>query len=112
MADNTAAIFGISGIGGRALAERLQVAGGWRIVGVSRRRPPDMPEIEHAACDLTDEAATRAALARGTPATHLFFVTWSRQPTEAENCRINGAMLRHALEAVAAAHGFTWSVAR
>ena len=45
-----------------------------------------MPDIEHVACDLTDEASTRAALARATLATHLFFVTWSRQPTEAENC--------------------------
>lgn len=102
MTDNTAAIFGISGIGGRALAERLQAAGGWRIVGVSRHRPPDMPEIEHVACDLTDEASTRTALASATPATHLFFVTWSRQPTETGNCRVNGAMLRHALAATAA----------
>src|SRR5262245_2306116 len=78
MADNTAVIFGISGIGGRALADRLQAAGGWRVVGVSRHRPPDLPAIEHAACDLTDEASTREALASITPATHLFFVTWSR----------------------------------
>jgi len=103
MADNTAIIFGISGIGGRALADRLTAAGGWRVTGVSRHRPADMPDIEHVACDLTDAASTRAAVARATPATHLFFVTWSRQPTEAENCRVNGAMLRHALEAAAAA---------
>jgi nucleoside-diphosphate-sugar epimerase len=103
MADNVAVIFGISGIGGRALADRLRAAGGWHVVGVSRHRPPDMPAIEHVACDLTDEAATRAALARAAPATHLFFATWSRQPTEAENCRVNGAMIRHALEATAAA---------
>jgi len=103
MADNTAVIFGISGIGGRALAERLAAADGWYVVGVSRHRPPDMPSIEHVACDLTDEGSTRDALARAAPATHLFFATWSRQPTEAENCRVNGAMLRHALDATAAA---------
>ena len=42
MADNVAVIFGISGISGRALADRLHTAGGWHIVGVSRHRPADI----------------------------------------------------------------------
>jgi hypothetical protein len=31
--------------------------------------------------------------------THVFFCTWSRQTTEDENCVVNGAMLRHAIQA-------------
>lgn len=29
---------------------------------------------------------------------HLFFATWQRQETEAENCRVNGAMLQNTLD--------------
>ncbi len=46
-----------------------------------------------------DVAATRAALA-GLDISHVFFCTWARQDTEAENCRVNGAMLRNLLEAL------------
>lgn len=41
------------------------------------------------------EAATT-----GRGITHLFFSTWSRQPTEAENCAVNGAMLDTTLTAL------------
>jgi hypothetical protein len=40
-----------------------------------------------------------AALA-GEPITHVFFSTWMRQPTEAENIQVNSAMVRHLLDAV------------
>ena len=33
--------------------------------------------------------------------THVFFTAWLRQGNEAENCRVNGAMLRNLLAAVA-----------
>ena len=39
----------------------------------------------------------------GCGVTHLFFCTWSRQDTEAENIEVNGAMLRNVLDAVGAA---------
>jgi hypothetical protein len=51
------------------------------------------------AADVLDEAATQAAL-RDLDPTHLFFCTWSRQPTEPENCVVNSAMLRNVLVAV------------
>jgi nucleoside-diphosphate-sugar epimerase len=97
----TAIVFGITGIAGRAIAERLS-QGGWRVVGVSRHRPDDLPQIDHVAVDLHDAAATRSAL-QGVAAEHLYFTTWTRNATERENCRVNGAMLSNALEGVAAA---------
>jgi nucleoside-diphosphate-sugar epimerase len=49
--------------------------------------------------DLTDAGAVKQALAsRGI--THAFICTWSRQATEAENCKVNGAMLRNVVDAL------------
>jgi nucleoside-diphosphate-sugar epimerase len=101
MATRTALIFGITGIVGRAVADHLQSEGNWHVIGVSRHRPDDLPGVEHIACDLLDAAATRSALA-GHAATHVFYGTWMRQPGEAENCRVNGAMIDSALAASAA----------
>src|SRR5207249_1091664 len=70
----TAIVFGVTGIAGRAIAERL-TGQGWRIVGVSRHRPDDLPQVEHVAADLHDTAATAKALER-TAAEQLGF-TWS-----------------------------------
>jgi nucleoside-diphosphate-sugar epimerase len=44
------------------------------------------------AVDLRDEAAVQRALA-GSDVTHVFICTWLRQSTEAENVRVNGAMV-------------------
>jgi nucleoside-diphosphate-sugar epimerase len=52
--------------------------------------------------DVTDRPATLAALGGGA-FTHLFYATWARQANEAENQRVNGAMLRNVLDAVAGA---------
>ena len=103
-AENTALIFGISGIVGRNLAEHLTARGGWKIIGVSRSTHKDI-RIKGAkmiACDLQDAAASRKALRAANGATHLFFCTWARQANETENCRVNGAMLRAALEGACA----------
>ena len=101
MANRTAIIFGVTGIVGRALASQLRADGAWDVIGVSRKRPDDLPGIEHITCDLLDAASTRKALA-GRAATHLFYGTWMRQASEAENCRVNGAMIENALAAGAA----------
>jgi nucleoside-diphosphate-sugar epimerase len=49
-----------------------------------------------------DPPALRAALASLRP-THVFITTWMRQPTEAENIKVNGAMVRNLLDAVSPA---------
>jgi nucleoside-diphosphate-sugar epimerase len=94
-------IFGVSGIAGRAIAERLSSEKNWAVIGVSRHAPDDLPAVHHVACDLQDRNGCRDALANAPHATHAFFATWSRQADETENCRVNGEMFRNAIEAAA-----------
>ncbi len=58
-----------------------------------------IPGVRHIHADVHDPAALNDALA-GLDISHLFSATWQRQPTEAENCAVNGAMLRNTLEAL------------
>jgi nucleoside-diphosphate-sugar epimerase len=100
MSDRHALVVGVTGISGISLTQQL-VAGGWRVTGVSRRHV-GLEGAEHVAVDVTDTAATRAALA-GLYPTHLFFCTWSRQADEQSNIRVNGGMLSNVLAALAEA---------
>ena len=95
-----ALIAGVTGISGGNLA-RLLLSDGWRVAGLCRR-PDSLDErITPLVADLEDADAVSAAV-RGTAPTHIFFTTWSRRSTEAENCDVNGRMLRNLLDAVAA----------
>ncbi len=94
----TALIAGASGIVGGTLARHLH-ADGWDVVGIARRPSTD-EGVRSVAADLRDPAALRAALHETAP-THVFITTWMRQPTEAENIRVNGGMVRNLLDAVA-----------
>jgi len=94
---NTALIVGATGIAGAALAERL-VGDGWRVLGLARNPQPQQG-VSAIAADLLDEAGLAVALAGETPS-HVFITSWLRQKTEAENIRVNGAMVRNVLNAV------------
>jgi nucleoside-diphosphate-sugar epimerase len=96
----TALIAGVTGIVGNNLAQRL-VGQGWTVYGLARR-PEGLDGVIPVAADLMRPEALRAALA-GIDPTHIFLTTWMRQPTEAENCVVNGAMVRNLLEATARA---------
>jgi nucleoside-diphosphate-sugar epimerase len=96
-----ALILGVSGIVGRSLAERLLSRSDWQVVGVSRHGPSGLAGVRHLSVDLNDPAASKAVLSEAHP-THAFYATWSRQPDEPANCRVNGGMLRNALEGAAA----------
>lgn len=100
MSDKTALVVGVTGIQGGTLADHL-VADGWDVVGLARRANIEIPGVTPVSVDLTDGDAVRVAL-DGIAPTHVFFNSWSRQATEAENCVVNGAMLRNLLEAVEA----------
>ena len=94
-----ALVVGVTGISGGNLARRL-ISGGWDVAGLSRR-PFDLDErITPVAADLEDADVVAAAI-RGTAPTHVFFTTWSRCATEAENCEVNGRMLQNLLDGVA-----------
>ncbi len=95
----TALVVGTSGIVGGAAAERL-VEAGWAVHGLARR-PLAQPGVTPVAADLQDGAGLRAALAEVAP--ELVIVsTWSRQASEAENIRVNAAMVRNLLDALSA----------
>ncbi|MGZ4437282.1 MAG: SDR family oxidoreductase [Nocardioidaceae bacterium] len=94
----TALVVGATGIAGSALC-RLLVDEAWQVLGLSRRSASDVPGVVPLQADLTDAAALRAALTEWRP-THVFVTAWARQDTEAENIRVNGAMVRDVLDAV------------
>lgn len=93
----TALIAGVGGIVGNNLARHL-LAEGWPVLGLSRRPPLDIPGLEPVAADLTDPA-TLVSLQELRPS-HIFVTAWQRQVTEADNIRVNGAMVRNVLDAV------------
>ena len=93
-----ALIAGASGIVGGTLARYL-TARGWEVLGLARN-PVSIAGVEPVVADLTNEAATRTALA-GLAPTHVFASTWSRRATEAENCAVNGGMIRNLMKGVA-----------
>jgi nucleoside-diphosphate-sugar epimerase len=96
--ERTALVVGVTGIAGYNTAQAL-LAAGWAVVGLSRSRRYEVPGVEHVYADVLDPASVEQALT-GRPITHLFFTTWSRQATEADNCRVNGAMLANTLAAL------------
>ena len=94
-----ALVIGVTGISGGNVAQRL-LADGWQVSGVCRN-PQGLDErITPLAADLEDAEAVVAAV-RGSAPTHVFFTTWSRRATEAENCDVNGRMLQNLLDAIA-----------
>jgi nucleoside-diphosphate-sugar epimerase len=97
----TALVAGITGIAGSHVAREL-LANGWDVVGLSRRPPADLPGARHVAADMLDPAALGVALA-GVAPTHVFITTWMRQNTEADNIRVNAALVRNLLAALAPA---------
>src|SRR3954468_7211643 len=95
-----ALVVGVTGISGGNLAQRL-LSDGWDVVGLCRRPGELDGRVRAVAADLEDADAVAAAV-RGTAPTHVFYTTWSRCATEAENCDVNGRMLQNLLDAVAA----------
>lgn len=93
-----AIIAGITGIGGNYVAREL-LSNGWDVIGLSRRPPQDLPNIQHVAADLLDVSALKTALGNVSP-THVFITTWMRQDTEAENILVNSALVRNLLDAL------------
>ena len=97
----TALVAGATGIAGRALVDLL-TREGWRVLALSRRgaaADSAHPDVLPVAADLTSPEELSAVLGAANP-THVFFVSWSRQETEAENIAVNAGMLRNLLAAL------------
>lgn len=97
--DKIALIIGASGIIGSNLAREL-LATGWTTYGLARRPNTTIAGLRPVAADLLDPTSLQAALADVAP-THVFLTSWMRQETEAENIRVNAAMVRNVLAALA-----------
>jgi nucleoside-diphosphate-sugar epimerase len=95
---SSALVVGASGIVGNNLARHLRNRG-WQVYGLARRPPTEIEGVLPIAADLLDSAALRLAL-RGVGPADVFITTWLRQKTEAENIRINRAMVRNVLDAL------------
>lgn len=92
-----ALIVGASGIVGSATTQLL-LENGWQVAALSRN-PAKQDGVIAVAADLQDPASVTAALKDLKP-THVFITTWSRQPTEAQNIKVNSAMVRNVLDAL------------
>ncbi len=96
--DRLALIVGSTGIVGNNLAAHL-LANGWAVAGLARRPVAEPAGVVPVAADLLRPDELQRALA-GLRPTHVFFNSWLRQATEAENIRVNSAMVRNLLDAV------------
>ena len=94
----SALVVGASGIVGNNLARHLRERG-WQVHGLARRPPTNIDGVTPIAADLLDPASLRSALQGLRPA-NVFFSTWLRQKTEAENIMVNRAMVRNLLDAL------------
>jgi len=93
----TALVVGATGIQGSAIARYL-VEQGWAVYGLSRT-PQAQEGVTPLAADLLDPASLATAL-DGVAPTHVFITAWLRMPTEAENIRVNAALVRNLLDAL------------
>lgn len=99
---NTALIVGATGLSGSYAACQLREAG-WAVVTTSRSRVALPWSDRHIAVDLEDTIASKDALSAASDATHVFYCTWSRQPNEDENVRVNALMIRNLFDGLQAA---------
>jgi nucleoside-diphosphate-sugar epimerase len=97
----SALVVGASGIVGNNLARHLHKRG-WQVHGLARRPPTDIEGVRPVAGDLLDSDSLRLAL-QGLRPTDVFISAWLRQNTEAENIKVNRAMVRNVLDALAPA---------
>ncbi|BAV05531.1 Nucleoside-diphosphate-sugar epimerase [Filimonas lacunae] len=94
--NNIALVVGASGITGSNLADLL-VSNGWQTYGLSRNAGLNSNGVIPVAANLLDVASLQKGLDNIHP-THVFFTTWMRNDTEAENIRINSALVRNLLD--------------
>ncbi|SNC62730.1 Nucleoside-diphosphate-sugar epimerase [Hymenobacter gelipurpurascens] len=93
--DKIALVVGASGIIGSNLAQEL-LANGWTTYGLARKPNTEIAGLQPVAADLLNETGLETALADVAP-THVFITSWMRNDTEAENIRVNSAMVRNLL---------------
>lgn len=96
---STALIVGVNGITGSEIARQLSIRNDWTVYGLSRSQHALPQGVRHVRADLQDAQDVAEALHNIRP-THVFLNAWSKQDSEAENIRVNGAMLRNLFDAL------------
>jgi nucleoside-diphosphate-sugar epimerase len=94
--DKIALVVGASGIIGSNLSEKL-IGYGWKTYGLARNPSNEIKNLIAVAADLLDVQRLENALQDIAP-THVFLTSWMRNDTEAENIRVNSAMVRNLLD--------------
>jgi nucleoside-diphosphate-sugar epimerase len=108
MKTRTLLIAGASGIVGRAALEHFAARPGWRVIGLSRRRPDT--DGEHLTVDLADRQACEARLGALSGVTHLLYAALYEKPglipgwREQDQMQTNLAMLRNCVEPLLSAN--------
>jgi nucleoside-diphosphate-sugar epimerase len=101
-APGRALIVGATGIIGQSAGRQL-VDLGWHTSGLSRSGASPILGATSLTADLLDPEALALALS-GTKPEIVFITAWMRNATEAENIRVNGAMVRNVLAALEPEH--------
>ncbi|MFB2600103.1 SDR family oxidoreductase [Herbiconiux sp. P17] len=109
-AQRRALVIGATGIAGQSLCRKL-LDEGFTTYGLSRSANAPVEGVIPLAADLLDPASLAEAVGDVRP--NLVFITaWMRQDNEAENIRVNSAIVRNTLDAVTAGgHGSVEHVA-
>ena len=94
--EKIALVVGASGIVGNNLSREL-ITTGWKTFGLARHPKADILNLQPVAADLLNVSDLTKALAAINP-THVFITSWMRNDTEAENIRVNSAMVRNLLQ--------------
>lgn len=100
--EKIALVVGATGISGSALAQKL-IDKSWTTYGLSRSENTSIPGLKTIAANLLDKDDLIQKLKDVRP-THVFITTWMRQDTEAENIRVNSAMVRNILDSLLEQH--------
>jgi len=103
---STVLIAGASGVIGAAAVEHFAALPGWRVIGLSRRRPDVAPGtvFEHLAVDLNDADACRAAAVGFGDLTHVVYAALFEKPGlmpgwyEQDQMRTNLAMMKNLMD--------------
>ncbi|MDV6166915.1 SDR family oxidoreductase [Flavobacterium sp. DG1-102-2] len=98
--DKIALVVGATGITGSNLSKEL-IAEGFTTFGLARNPQKDIENLFPIAANLLDTESLKAALESLSP-THVYFTTWMRNDTEAENIRVNSLMVRNLLDVLSA----------
>lgn len=96
--ENIALVVGATGITGSNLAEKL-IEKGWTTYGLARNPDTNIAGLKPISADLLNIEDLKTKFADVAP-THVFITTWMRNDTEAENIRVNSAMVRNLLDSL------------